>query len=205
MSQSRFDICYYIQDVLRKEVTWTMTDEESCKIEELYELYEQPMYRIAYAILHNVQQAEDAVHDAFVAIMRSKANIGDIKGAETKNFIVQTIRNTAINRYRKNMKDSQHFTELDYIAAQIPDECSDVDECIKHMENTEAVKYLLSGLNESDREILLLRCCDELSFREIAQRLNLSEPAARKRYERAKKVARQQKGVIPYGKELFTI
>lgn len=182
-----------------------MTDEVSCKIEELYELYEQPMYRIAYAILHNVQQAEDAVHDAFVAIMRCKSDIGDVKGAETKHFIVQTIRNTAINRYRKNMKDSQHFTELDDTAAQIPDEHSDVDECIKHMENTEAVKYILSGLNESDREILLLRCCDELSFKEIAQRLNLSEPAARKRYERAKKVARQQKGVIPYGKELFTI
>lgn len=182
-----------------------MTDEISRKVEELYELYEQPMYRIAYAILHNVQQAEDAVHDAFVAIMRSKAYIDDVKSAVTKHFIVQTIRNTAINRYRKNMKDSQHFTELDDTATQIPDERSDIDECIKHMENTEAVNYLLSELSESDREILLLRCCDELSFREIAQRLNLSEPAARKRYERARKVARQQKGVMHYGKEIFTI
>lgn len=182
-----------------------MTDEISLKVEELYELYEQPMYRIAYAILHNVQQAEDAVHDAFMAIMRSKASIGDANCAETKHFIVQTIRNTAINRYRKNMKDSQYFTVFDDTVTQIPDEHSDVDKFIGNMENSEEVKYLLSGLNKSDREILLLRCCDELSFKEIARRLNLSESAARKRYERAKKAARQQKGVMLYDKGLFTI
>ena len=35
------------------------------KLKELYELYEQPMYRIAYAFLHNKEMAEDAVSDAF--------------------------------------------------------------------------------------------------------------------------------------------
>lgn len=182
-----------------------MTDENSRRVEELYELYEQPMYRIAYAILKQVQLAEDAVHDAFVAIIRSNAVIRDVRSSETKHFVVKTVKSAAINRYRKNMKDSQYFTELDDTAAQIPDEHNEIEEHIKHMERSEAVKYLLSGLDESAREILLLRCCDELSFREIAQRLNLSEPAVRKRYERAKKAARQQKGAVPYGKELFTI
>ena len=35
------------------------------KLQRLYQLYEQPMYRIAYAILHHVEQSEDAVSDAF--------------------------------------------------------------------------------------------------------------------------------------------
>lgn len=36
------------------------------KLDQLYALYEQPMYRIAYAILHHTEQAEDAVSDAFL-------------------------------------------------------------------------------------------------------------------------------------------
>lgn len=205
MSQNRYDICYYIQDVLRKEVIQTMTDDNSRKIEELYELYEQPMYRIAYSILHQVQQAEDAVHDAFVAIMQSKAVIKDVESVETKHFVIQTIKNTAINRYRKNMKDSKYFTELDDKASQIPDGKNEVEEQIEQIEYAEEVNSLLSGLSESEREILLLRCFDELSFKEISQRLNLSEAAVRKRYERARKAAKQQKGVMNYGKESFTI
>ena len=37
---------------------------------ELYETYEQKMFGIANAILHNDWQAEDAVHEAFVRMAR---------------------------------------------------------------------------------------------------------------------------------------
>ncbi|MGN0630566.1 MAG: RNA polymerase sigma factor [Ruminococcus sp.] len=175
------------------------SEDNQFKIKRLYELYEQPMYRIAYAVLHNVQQAEDAVHDAFVAIMKSKADIGEPESAETKHFMVQTVRNTAINRYRKNARDSERFTELDDTAAQIPDSKNDVEECIRHMEQSETVEEILSFLSTSEREILLLRCREELSFKEIASRLSLSEAAVRKRYERARKAAQKQKGACIYG------
>ena len=39
------------------------------KLHQLYALYEQPLYRIAYAILHQTEQAEDAVSDAFLKII----------------------------------------------------------------------------------------------------------------------------------------
>ena len=35
----------------------TINDYE--KMEELYELYEQKIYYVAYSVLHNIQQAED--------------------------------------------------------------------------------------------------------------------------------------------------
>ena len=205
MSQYNEVICYYLQDVLRKGVIQTITDEMSRKVEELYEVYEQPMYRLAYGILHHVQQAEDAVHDAFVAIMKSKAEIGDARSPETKKFVVQTIKNTAINRDRKNARDSEYYAELDERAEHIPDSHNDVEQSIKQMEQSETVRDLLSGLSESDREILMLRCCDELSFTEIAERLSLKEPTVRKRYERARKAAGKQKGSCNYAKKLFTV
>ena len=43
------------------------------KLQTLYQIYEKPMYHIAYAILHHPQQAEDAartvgLHDAIAAL-----------------------------------------------------------------------------------------------------------------------------------------
>lgn len=47
-----------------------MTNEESDKLKRLYEFYEQPMYRIAFSVLHNSELAEDAVSDAFERIIK---------------------------------------------------------------------------------------------------------------------------------------
>lgn len=39
-------------------------------LESMYELYEQGMYRIAYGILNNREQAEDAVQDSFEKLLK---------------------------------------------------------------------------------------------------------------------------------------
>lgn len=86
------------------------TPEEQEKLDHLYNIYEQPMYRIAYAILHHTQQAEDAVSDAFLRIIQNLRKIGDVDSEQTKRYIIRIIRSTAINQYRKNQKESARWT-----------------------------------------------------------------------------------------------
>ena len=59
-------------------------------------------------------------------------------------------------------------------------------------------------LNETDRKIVLLRCQENLSFREIARQCGIKEAAARKRFERARKAMIKQKGVTSY-EQLFSL
>ena len=63
---------------------------------------------------------------------------------------------------------------------------------------------MLEVLSETDRQIVLLRCQQELPFREIAQRCGIKETAARKRFERARKAMIKQKGVTSY-EQLFSL
>lgn len=44
------------------------TPEEKSKFEQIYLEYKGLMFHVAYEILHNEQDAEDAVHQAFVKI-----------------------------------------------------------------------------------------------------------------------------------------
>ena len=77
------------------------------KLLRLYELYEQPMYRIAFAVLHDSALAEDAVHDAFVRIIGKLKKLGAPDSPKTKAYIVKTVQSTSITIYRRNRR-GQH-------------------------------------------------------------------------------------------------
>ena len=164
------------------------------KLHQLYALYEQPLYRIAYAILHQTEQAEDAVSDAFLKIIPHLD--------QTKAFLIQVIRNTAINQYRKNAKDAERLTNIDDSTLQVPSPHNEIEQFLQQTEQQEQLAQLLQGLSETDRTILFLRCEQEQSFREIAERLSMKEATVRKRFERARKaIQKQEERGISYVKK----
>lgn len=71
------------------------------KLHTLYKIYEKPMYHIAYAILHHTQQTEDAVSEAFCRVIANLHKIGDPESPQTRQYMIQIIRSTAISQYRK--------------------------------------------------------------------------------------------------------
>lgn len=89
---------------------------------------------------------------------------------------------------------------------QVPDETpTSAAEQQEEQEYQQAIlSEMLEVLSETDRQIVLLRCQQELPFREIAQRCGIKETAARKRFERARKAMMQQKGVTSY-EQLFSL
>ena len=156
-----------------------MTQENSDKVKKLYELYEQPMYRIAYAVLHDEGLAEDAVSEAFIRLMGKLHKIGDCQSSRTKNYIIKVIKSTSINIYRRNKKRFSSELPIDE-ALQIADDSQSSDR------NT-SVQEILSDLSEPDRSIIVLRCIKQMPWREVADRLSITESNARKRFERTKK------------------
>ena len=176
------------------------------KLHKLYRLYEKPMYHIAYAVLHHTQQTEDAVSEAFCKLIRHLDQIDEPESPRTRQYMIQIIRNTAISQYRKNAKEADRRTAWDERILQVPDETpTSAAEQQEEQEYQQAIlAEMLEVLSETDRQIVLLRCQQELPFREIAQRCGIKETAARKRFERARKAMMQQKGVTSY-EQLFSL
>ena len=67
-----------------------------------------------------------------------------------------------------------------------------MEQLLANITEEETIAELLEPLNETDRQIILMRCEEELSFREIAERLSIQEAAARKRFERAEEGASEK-------------
>ena len=54
------------------------TPEERSKFESIYLLYRDTMYAVAYRILQNPQDAEDAVHHAFLKVLENFSKISEV-------------------------------------------------------------------------------------------------------------------------------
>lgn len=166
-------------------------------IAQLYDAYENKMYGIAYSILNNVEQAEDAVQDAFIKLIPHISTIQRIESLKTKRLVVYTIKNIAIDLYRRNRKETELFTKE--VEEKGISENQNGVSSVKTIEDRYMITQLLSRLPEKYREIIQYRCFYELSYKEISSLLNISEDVAAKRYERGRRMVKEMIGDEMYG------
>ena len=152
------------------------SDGDRSKFEIIYEEYSGLMYRLAMQILHQQEDAEDAVHQAFVSIIENLSNISDPKSPKTRAFAVIITERKAIDIVRGRAKISQaEFDETAFgVAVPLTGEDNGLADAIL-------------SLPAIYREIILLRYHYGFSTREIARILDMTDSAAQKTLWRAKK------------------
>lgn len=166
-------------------------------LEEIYRLYEQDMYKRAYSILHQVQQAEDAVQDAFIKLMKYLPRIQDAGCEKTRGLVMRILRTTAIDQYRKNHRDREMCTEED---ALMQEKVVSIDVGQQAVDR-ELLGRILYELQPMYLEVVKLRCYFGFSSRETAQILDVSEDVVSKRLERARKLIEKRMGDEKYEPE----
>ena len=169
---------------------WKQNDVK--KLSRLYELYENKMYHVAYAILKDEWQAEDAVQDAFIKIGEHLKQIKDIESYAAKQYIIQVIRNSAIDLYRKNQKSIEKLQSYESL--------ENSSWFSSEYEETEMVNGILQKLPKVYQDVIRLRYVEQLSVKETARELGLKETVVRKRCERGLKLLKNKIGGNIYEK-----
>lgn len=82
------------------------TPEEKIRFEQIYLKYRGLMYHVADRILHNRQDAEDAVHNAFLQIIKHFKKFQSFPVSELTPQIVVLARNEAISLRRKKRDEA---------------------------------------------------------------------------------------------------
>lgn len=150
------------------------TPDEQSKFEQIYYEYRSIMYAIAYKILHNEKDAEDAVHHAFVKIAENIKKIDEVKCPKTRGFAVTIVENRAIDVYRrKNRHPSVPLDEAHMGIAVEYQGASGLATCI-------------ASLPTRYRQVILLKYHHGYSTKEIAKILSITVSNANKIEQRAK-------------------
>jgi len=163
----------------------SIEDNKKAKFEKLYVEYRQAMFHVANSILKDEQLSQDAVHEAFLKLIKYLDKIDEIKCYKTEIFLDIIVKNISINIYNKRNKENN--LSFDEVQNYIYDENSNVErKLLSKFEYDKLVQSIMDlPLNYSN--VLLLKYIHGYSDDEIADILDISKENVRKRAERGRK------------------
>ncbi len=165
-------ITLYLMEIEEKE--------DKFKFEKIYYKYRKLMKYIAFDILKDEQLAEDAVQESFIRLTRHLNRIEEVDSYKTKAFIILIIKSAAIDLSRKEKKQY-----LEVLHENLENFSTSVT--VEDNIETNEIAAKINELPIIYRDILQLKVYHNLSDKEIADVLKISNSAVRKRLERARK------------------
>lgn len=150
------------------------------EFKEQYLPYRQKLYRVAFRILENSFDAEDAVQEAYVKLWDKRCELGIIENKES--FCVVLVKNLCFDFLRKNRKNIQQITDDVNIADNVQ-----LSEEIEAKDEVEHVRSLMNLLPEQQKKILILKHCDGFSNEEIENITGLKDVHVRVLLSRGRK------------------
>jgi len=169
-----------------------ITDAERFK--EKYIPYYQKMYRVAYRLLEDMEDAEDMVQEAYIKLWNKRNELEHVENLES--YCIVILRNLCMDLLRN--KSRFHTQSTDDI--NIPVEAKQEDK-IQNAEEMEYIEKIISRLPEQQQVVFRMRHFEDYSNEEIEKVTGLSAVNTRVLLSRArKKVQEIYNTYHPYGK-----
>lgn len=160
-------------------------DGQRNELEAFYEQYKNRFFGIAYSKLHNPEEAEDAVQEAFLRVVDNPNKFFKMSNRERLRFVEGIVRHVSVDTFHKNKKNNAVSVE-DIGDNIMSDTISPEEKYITDASAREIVQFALT-LPESQRQALFMYVHQKLSYSEISKILGISEELARKRVSNARK------------------
>lgn len=148
------------------------------------------VYRIAYSVLRNHQDAEDTTQETFVRVLRYGRKLEAVR--DRKTWLARIAWRVAVERRKKLPEISLEEAEAGEAVAQLRAQLISAEESVLGRELAGMLAALISALPVRLRDVLTLSAVQELGPTEIAEVLGTSESSVRSRIFRARQVLKQR-------------
>jgi RNA polymerase sigma factor (sigma-70 family) len=158
------------------------TDGDRRAFEAIYQRYHQELYRFCLAMVGNPQDAQDALQNTMVKVLRALP--GETREIKLKPWLYRIARNEAVETVRKRRDNA----ELE------PEQVSSALEIARTAEARERLRRLMSDLEElpeRQRGALVMRELSGLGFEQIGDAFQTSAAVARQTVYEARLSLRQ--------------
>jgi RNA polymerase sigma-70 factor, ECF subfamily len=160
-------------------------ESESATAESLWERavreHSRLAFRVAYAVVRNSADAEDAVQETFLKVYKAK----DVKVEDWAGWVARIAYRTALDiARRRKHEDVEEFEFVDPAEAQ--------DEALSREQQVRKLRRMIAGLPTELREPLVLTALEELNSRQVAEILGVNEGTVRTRLMRARQMLKEK-------------
>jgi RNA polymerase sigma-70 factor (ECF subfamily) len=154
------------------------------RFEEMVARQARFMFQVAFGLLRNRQDAEDAVQEAFLKLYRGEAWL---RMENEKGFLARTVWRVALDHLPRAVERMADVAEMQLTASGGSPEQSVVDE-----DERTVLRRLIDGLPEDLRRPLVLSSVEEMTSREVAEAMGIPEGTVRTRVMRARTELRRR-------------
>ncbi len=165
-----------------------MYDEARRRAEEetlaaLVSQYAGTLYRVAYSVLRNPSDAEDAVQEAFLRVLRHRETLNEVR--DQRVWLIRIVWNIALDRKRR-AKTRPETDDVAELARVLPAAGLSAEERAAAAQHHAHVLACVEQLPHKERQVLMLSAFEELTSVEIASVLGITESSVRSRLFRAR-------------------
>ncbi len=156
---------------------------EDAAISALVDQYAAALYRVAYSVLRNPSDAEDAVQEAFLRVLRHRHALGEVR--DHRVWLIRIVWNIVLDRKRR-AKTRPETDDVAELVRVLPSKGLSAEELASAAQHHARVLACVEQLPGKEREVLLLSAFEELTSVEIAAVLDITESSVRSRLFRAR-------------------
>jgi RNA polymerase sigma-70 factor, ECF subfamily len=149
----------------------------------LVDQYATTLYRVAFSVLRNQSDAEDAVQEAFLRVLRHRETLGEIR--DHRVWLIRIVWNIVLDRKRR-AKTRPETDDVAELARVLPATGLSAEERAAALQHHAHVLACVEKLPAREREVMMLSAFEELSSVEIASVLGVTESSVRSRLFRAR-------------------
>lgn len=180
-----------------QQLVASLRNGEAGAFTEIYERYWDKLLIYTRRVIRRQPDAEDIVQELFVSIWRRRHAL-DIEHA-LSTYLYNSIRYMAFRYIEKNSTYSDYLHRLAVRIAGEEGNVTDIEAEIFGRELEGQIDQLIRQLPEKMQEVFILSRRHHLSYKEIAERLSISEETVRKQVYKSLQILRGRLGPLPAG------
>jgi len=153
----------------------------------LVEQHQEFLYRVAWRLLLNKQDAEDAVQECFIRVWQNLRRFDANKKFTT--WLYKIIVNLCYDRLRAQRRTGDRHDTIDEAVIEAPES---LEKIIQNKDIKAVILHLLTTLPPKQRAVLTLRDFEDRDMEEIAVLLQISSQAVKSNLFVARKQLREK-------------
>lgn len=147
----------------------------------------QQLYRVAYRLTGNREDAEDVVQETYLKIWNSRDRLGQLDNPAA--FCMTTLKNLFVDFLRRKRSDGSSGVNVEDVAITSD---TDIGNQIEQRDSVNIVMQLIEQLPDNQRDVIRMRDIADLPFEEIEAATGLSPGNIRTLLSRARKKIKEQ-------------
>lgn len=146
----------------------------------------EPLTRYAFSIIKNQEEAEDVVQKLFVKFWEKRNEMENVN--DFRAYLYRSVYNTCLNEI-KRLKRMQSFSANGEVDVASSDKAS---YAVLGGELEAQIENAVSSLPEKCQEVFRLSRFEELSYKEISEKLNISVKTVENHIVKALRIMREE-------------